>query len=188
MSRRRDPAASVRLAADIGGTFTDLAMTLPNGAIATEKLLSTPDGYARAVVEGARRLLARNGLAPGDVTEILHGCTVATNAILELKGARTALITTEGFRDVLELRRIRTPRLYDPTWQKPQPLVPRHLRLEVRERIAHDGGNVTPLDSQSVDSVMAAVEAACVDAVAVCFINAFANPSHELAEIGRAHV
>ena len=170
---------SLRLAADIGGTFTDLALALPDGSVVTEKLLSSPANYADAVVHGTARLLAKHGFIAEQIADVLHGCTVATNAILEQKGARTALITTAGFRDVLELRRVRTPRLYDPLWQKPPPLVPRHLRFEVNERIAHDGEVVIGLDYDSVHSVMQLIEEADVEAIAVCLINSFTNPTHE---------
>ncbi len=170
---------ALRLAADIGGTFTDIALSRSDGSTATEKLLSTPDNYADAVVEGTLRLLSREGVTPGEVSEVLHGCTVATNAIVEHKGASTALITTEGFRDVLELRRVRTPRLYDPRWQKPPPLAPRHLRLEVKERVAHDGKIIVALDMTSLEAAIDIIESAGVEAVAVCLINSYTNPSHE---------
>src|SRR5262245_54757691 len=169
----------LRVAADIGGTFTDIALLTPDGHLATGKLLSTPGNYADAVVEGVTALMQRQGLAVGAIAEVLHGCTVATNAILEHKGARTALITTTGFRDVLELRRVRVPRLYAPLWRKPPPLVPRNLRFEVAERIGADGAIVRPLDAASLDAAIEAVRAADVEAVAVCLINAFANPVHE---------
>ena len=168
-----------RVAADIGGTFTDIALLTPDGHLSTGKLLSTPTNYADAVVEGVTALLHRRGLAVKDVVEVLHGCTVATNAILEHKGARTALITTQGFRDVLELRRVRVPRLYAPLWKKPPPLVPRRLRYEVVERVGADGRIVRCLDEASLEAAMAAIRAAQVEAVAVCLINAFANPVHE---------
>ena len=170
-----------RIAADIGGTFTDIALLTPDGHLATGKLLSTPANYADAVVAGVIALMQRLGLPIGDIAEVLHGCTVATNAILEHKGARTALITTQGFRDVLELRRVRVPRLYAPLWRKPSPLVPRNLRFEVAERIGADGSIVRPLDAASLDAAIAAVRAADVEAIAVCLINAFANPVHEQA-------
>jgi len=170
-----------RIAADIGGTFTDIALLTPDGHLATGKLLSTPANYADAVVAGVVALMQRLGLPIGDIAEVLHGCTVATNAILEHKGARTALITTQGFRDVLELRRVRVPRLYAPLWRKPSPLVPRNLRFEVAERIGADGSIVRPLDAASLDAAIAAVRAADVEAIAVCLINAFANPVHEQA-------
>src|SRR5262249_27112383 len=112
-----------RIAADVGGTFTDIVYAAPDGRIATRKLRSSPDDYSIAVVEGVTALLDELGLERTSLSEVLHGCTVATNAILERKGALTALVTTKGFKDVLELRRIRMPRLYDPLWRKPDPLV-----------------------------------------------------------------
>jgi len=176
-----DREAAFRVAADIGGTFTDVAMLGTDGELRTAKLLSTPENYADAVIDGIDQLLSRTAVEPGAIEEVLHGCTVATNAILEHKGARTALVTTAGFRDVLELRRIRTPQLYAPLWQKPPPLVPRHLRFEVSERVGADGEVVTPLDPESLESVVARLTEAGVDAIAVCLLNAFANPAHELA-------
>ena len=114
-----------RIAADIGGTFTDLALIADDGITATWKALSTPEDYAAAVIAGIKALTRSRSLQLDQVGEVLHGCTVATNAILERKGARTALVTTRGFRDLLELRRIRVPRLYEPLYVKPEPLVPR---------------------------------------------------------------
>lgn len=168
-----------RLAADIGGTFTDVALLSDTGALATAKVPSTPHDYAVGILDGCRQILAREGLRPAAITEFLHASTVATNAILEGKGARTALVTTEGFRDVLELRRIRVPRLYEPLYQKPQPLVPRRHRFEVRERVGADGCVVTPLDETGFAAIAAAIVAADIEAVAVCFLNAFTNPDHE---------
>src|SRR5215470_8820685 len=147
----------LRVAADIGGTFTDIALLTPDGHLSTGKLLSTPANYADAVVEGVTALMRRRGLSVQDIAEVLHGCTVATNAILEHKGARTALITTQGFRDVLELRRVRVPRLYAPLWKKPPPLVPRRLRYEVVERIGADGSIVRPLEEASLEVAIDAI-------------------------------
>ena len=171
--------ASVRVAADIGGTFTDIAVTLPDGTIATHKVLSTPADYAAAVVDGVRDLMASRKVKGAEVAEVLHACTVATNAILEGKGARTALITTRGFRDVLELRRVRVPKLYDPLWIKPPPLVPRNLRFEVTERLGPDGAVVTPLDEADLDRAIAEIGKADVQAIAVCFLHSYANADHE---------
>src|SRR5262245_3947742 len=168
-----------RIAADIGGTFTDIALLTGDGHLSSAKLLSTPANYADAVIDGVVSLVRRQGLDIKDIFEVLHGCTVATNTILERKGARTALVTTHGFRDVLELRRVRVPRLYAPLWRKPLPLVPRKLRFEAMERIGADGSIVRPLEESSLDAVIAALREARVEAVAVCLINAFANPSHE---------
>ncbi|MDP6884910.1 MAG: hydantoinase/oxoprolinase N-terminal domain-containing protein, partial [Rhodospirillales bacterium] len=107
-------AGPYRLAADIGGTFTDIALALDDGTVATNKIPSSPEDFGDAVVKGILELTSRLDVPLEAASEFLHGCTVATNAILERKGARTALITTRGFRDVLELRRIRVPNLYDP--------------------------------------------------------------------------
>ncbi|MFT5447322.1 MAG: N-methylhydantoinase A [Gammaproteobacteria bacterium] len=179
-SLKEPPAArGYRIAADIGGTFTDVAMIDAYGHLSTAKLLSTPDNYANAVLEGTQQLISAAGCKASALDEVLHGCTIATNAILEHKGAKTALVTTAGFRDVLELRRIRTPRLYAPLWEKPAPLVPRHRRFEVAERIGADGSVVLDLDSASLDTVVEKIRNAQVDAIAVCLINSFANPAHE---------
>ncbi|TPE48972.1 hydantoinase/oxoprolinase family protein [Amaricoccus solimangrovi] len=172
-------ASHPRIAADIGGTFTDVALIRPDGSIATRKVSSTPDDYARGVAEGILELIAINDLDPSEIGEIMHACTVATNAILEGKGARTALVTTEGFRDVLEMRRIRVPRLYDPLYEKPPALSPRKWRFEVAERMDFRGEALTPLDEASVHAAIDAIEAAGVDAVAVCLLHSYANPAHE---------
>jgi N-methylhydantoinase A len=169
----------LRIAADIGGTFTDVALSRRDRTVATRKVASTPDDYARGVVEAILELIEVEGLAPGDIGEVMHACTVATNAILEGKGAKTALITTEGFRDVLEMRRIRVPRLYEPLYQKPPALSPRKWRFEVTERMDFRGEVLTPLDKASVSAAIDAIEAAGVEAVAVCLLHSYANPSHE---------
>lgn len=176
---RRLGGRGLRVAADIGGTFTDLVLFAADGTIATRKVQSTPDDYGRAVVEGLCNLLDEVGAKPADVSEVLHGCTIATNAILENRGARTALITTRGFRDVLEFRRIRVPRLYEPLYIKPLPLVPRELRFEVTERLAADGTVVMPLAEREVATVIAELHNAAVEAVAVCFLHSYVNAAHE---------
>ena len=168
-----------RVAADIGGTFTDIALIHGDGRIATRKVPSTPDDYGGGVIEGIRQILAEEHLGVADVGEVLHACTVATNAILEAKGARTALITTAGFRDVLELRRIRVPKLYEPLYRKPVPLVPRRLRFEVVERMDWQGEVLTALDEASVHSAIDACVAEGVEAVAVCLLHSYANADHE---------
>src|SRR5512146_3594179 len=135
-----------RVGVDIGGTFTDIVLLDAAGRIHTKKVSSSVDDYARAIVDGLGEVFRETGLAGHDFAEVLHGTTVASNAILELKGARTGLITTKGFRDVLEIRRIRMPKLYDLTWQKPPPLVERYLRVVVDERINVHGDVLRPLD------------------------------------------
>lgn len=175
----------VRIAVDIGGTFTDVAMIAPDGTLATYKLLSTPTDYADAVIQGVQTLIGQQGLVSDTIEEVLHGCTVATNAILEHRGAKTALITTKGFRDVLELRRTRVPRLYDALYQKPPPLVPRRWRFEVAERMDATGQVVSPLDVNELHSLVGRIQSAGVEAVAVCLLHSYANAAHEEA-IGRA--
>ena len=125
------------------GTFTDLVFLDEKGDVSTRKVLSTPEDYGRGIVSG---LSTGIGIDPHGITQLMHGTTVATNAILEGKGARVGLITTLGFRDVLEIRRLRMPALYDIRWQKPPPLVPRRLRLEIPERINAKGEVERPLD------------------------------------------
>ncbi len=138
--------STYRVGADIGGTFTDIVFLGPDGTLHTKKVPSTVDDYGRGILEGVRSVLTDNALAPSAIEEILHGTTVASNAILEGKGARAGLITTEGFRDVLEIRTLRMPRLYDLHWEKPPALVPRYLRRTVRERINNHGEVHVALD------------------------------------------
>jgi N-methylhydantoinase A len=169
-----------RIAADIGGTFTDIACLSPDGALSTYKIPSTPDDLARAVAEGICAIAARLGMDGGAFSEVLHASTVATNAILEGKGAVTALVTTEGFRDVLELRRIRVPRLYEPLYSKPAPLVPRRRRYEVSERLGPKGEVLKILDIPAMTELASRLALSEVEAVAVCFLHSYINPAHEL--------
>src|SRR5947207_5495282 len=126
-----------RVGVDIGGTFTDIVLLGSDGTIHTKKISSSVGNYAQAIVEGLGEVFGETGLAGGAIEEIRHGTTVASNAILEHKGARVGLITTAGFRDVLEIRTLRMPRLYDIGWTKPEPLVERYLRKTVDERVDH---------------------------------------------------
>lgn len=168
-----------RAASDIGGTFTDIAHIDDDGVLTTAKVPSSPPDFGKGVVNGIRRLAEDQGFVLAEFADMAHGCTVATNAILEKKGARTALVTTAGFRDVLELRRIRVPRLYEPLYVKPTPLVPRNLRFEVVERMDAEGRVVAPLDQASLAAVVAELKRQDVEAVAVCFLHSYANPDHE---------
>ena len=172
-------AAILRVAADVGGTFTDIACLSPAGELWTCKVPSTPDDYARAVIEGIQLLTRNLGVDPADYAEVSHASTVATNTILEGKGARTALVTTAGFRDVLELRRIRVPRLYEPLYEKPAPLVPRRHRYEVTERLDASGAVVHPLDEDQVRKLASTLAQAQVEAVAVSLLHSYVNPAHE---------
>jgi N-methylhydantoinase A len=180
-------AVTYRIGVDIGGTFTDIVLLGSDGAIHTRKISSSVDDYGRAIVEGLAELFAETGIAGRQIEEIRHGTTVASNAILERKGARTGLITTRGFRDVLEIRTLRMPRLYDIAWEKPPPLVERYLRRTVDERIDAQGRVLQPLDPAEAERVVDALLAEGVEAVAICLLNSFTNPAHEqvLADILR---
>jgi N-methylhydantoinase A len=175
---------AARIGADVGGTFTDVILRDADGRVSFTKVLSTPPAYDRAVVAAVAELATDLG----EVATVVHGTTVATNAILERRGARVALVTTEGFRDVLELRRMRMPHLYDYFWRKPPSLVERRLRFEIAERVAADGTVVRPLEEAEARELAARIEAAGVDSVAVCLLHAHLYPANEerLGEILRA--
>ena len=166
---------SLRVGIDIGGTFTDLAVVdEETGKTSVIKVPSTPSDYAAGVIDA----LGSAGSGP-EVGFLAHATTVVTNAILESKGARTALVTTRGFRDVLEIRRQARAELYDMFQPSPQMLVPRHMRLEVTERVDAQGQVTTPLAVEELDSLVAFLEAHQVEAVAVCLLFSFLNPEHE---------
>jgi N-methylhydantoinase A len=169
----------VRIGVDIGGTFTDLVALSPDGAILTRKVPSTTDDYARGIATALTDLFVANHLSPAAIVEIIHGTTIATNAILEHHGARTGLITTQGFRDVLELRRLRMPEMYNLLYEKPVPLVERRLRREVPERIDARGEIVEPLDEARVRREAEFLLESGVESIAVCLLNSYANPVHE---------
>ena len=163
-----------RIGVDVGGTFTDVILQTADGGVRIRKVLSTPPSYDRAVVEAVAGLTGDEGVAG-----VVHGTTVATNAVLERRGALTALVTTAGFRDVLELRRLRIPHMYDPFWRKPDPLVPRRLRLELNERMTADGTELKPVDETDARAVAAQLRAAGVESVAVCLLHSYRFPEHE---------
>ena len=169
----KDKRGETRLGVDVGGTFTDL-VALSEGTLITAKVPSTPQDQS----EGVMNAIETSDVEPGAVLALAHGMTVATNALLERRGARTALVTTEGFRDVLEIARQNRPALYDLTHDRPPPLVPRKLRFMISERMGPDG-EVSPLDEGSLTEVVAAIEEADVEAVAVCLLFAFMHPEHE---------
>ena len=150
----------------------------PDGVVTTYKTASTPHDYGEGIVEGLRALLTDR---PGSVADVLHATTVGSNTILEAKGAKTALITTRGFRDILEIRDLRMPVLYDIGWTKPRALVERRLRLEVTEKMRPDGSVAVPLDEASLEPVIAMLRAEEVASVAICLLHSYANPAHEQA-------
>ncbi|HET7271170.1 MAG TPA: hydantoinase/oxoprolinase family protein [Rubrobacter sp.] len=168
-----DAGRGTRLGVDVGGTFTDL-VAIGGGRLITAKVPSTP----RDQSEGVMNAIETSEVEAGAVVALAHGMTVATNALLERRGARTALVTTEGFRDVLEIARQHRPSLYDLAQDRPPALVPRELRFTVVERMGPDG-ELSPLDEASLEAAVAAVEEAKVEAVAVCLLFAFAHPEHE---------
>lgn len=176
--------ARYRAGVDVGGTFTDVVFMNEAGEVTIKKVLSTPEDYSEGILDGIGSSLGEKGLEGRDIEVVIHGTTIATNAILTHSGAKTGLITTRGFRDVLEFGRIRRPRLYDMEWEKPAPLVPRHLRMEVEERIAADGEVLVPLDSASMARAVRVLLEEKVESIAVCLINSYQNSRHE-AEIGR---
>jgi N-methylhydantoinase A len=168
-----------RVGVDVGGTFTDLVGLDAAGRLYTRKVPSTPADYSQAIRAGLQALLADMGVDGAALRELIHGATVAGNAILEHKGAATGLITTKGFRDVLEIRRLRMPRLYDMHWQKPPPLVERYRRLEVDERITCRGEILRPLRPEDSRAAIETLLERGVESIAVCLIHAYANPVHE---------
>jgi len=171
--------AAVRLAADIGGTFTDVVLETPAGRHSC-KVLTTPRAPELAVLEGVRQLLATAGVAPQDVGLFIHGTTLATNALIERKGARAALLTTEGLRDVLAMGHEKRFDAYDVNIEGAPPLVARELRLTVPERIAADGSVLRPLDEAAVAAAGRQLREAGVQALAIGFIHAWAHPAHEV--------
>lgn len=168
-----------RIGVDIGGTFTDIVVTRNDKPLLVRKISSTPDNYASAVAEGIKLLLVEEGISTEEISDVVHATTVATNAILEGKGAHTGLITTQGFRDVLEFRRVRFPELYNLSYIKPKPLVQRRDRLEVIERVSADGSIRVHLDEPSVVNAAKKLKERGVTAVAICLLHSYINPVHE---------
>ncbi len=173
-------SGGARIGVDIGGTFTDLVLLDASGTRFSRKVPSTPVNPAEAVITGIELILADAGLTAGDVSEVLHGTTVGSNTLLQKVGAKTGLLTTKGFRDVLEIGRIRTPDMFDLTWDKPLPLVRRQLRREIDERMDARGNVLQPIDQDEVAQVGRELVALGVESVAICFINSYRNPAHEL--------
>ncbi len=169
---------SARLAVDIGGTFTDLALE-HGGSRTTMKVLTTPAAPEQGVMAGVRAILAAAGLTAGDIALIIHGTTLATNAVIERKGARTALITTEGFRDVISMGNESRYDQYDLNIVLPEPLVPRYLRLPVPERLDNTGAVLRPLDVAAVRALVPFLQREGVESIAVGLLHAFINPAHE---------
>ena len=168
----------IRLAIDIGGTFTDVVLD-HDGGRTTTKVLTTPERPADGFMDGVAKVLAESGTSPDRVDLVLHGTTLATNALIERKGAKTALITTEGHRDSLEMAFENRFDQYDLQADRLPPLVPREHRLPVTGRINFRGDVLTPLDDGSVDALVAKLETANIESVAIGLLHAYANPDHE---------
>ena len=182
MRADRAKARTIRatVGVDIGGTFTDLVLLRGGGRPpATHKILTTSRDPAEAVIRGIRDLLAGQGLGLGEVTLLVHGTTLATNAIIERKGAKTALLTTEGFRDVLQTGTELRYDLYNLFIEFPAPLVPRHLRLPVAERTDWSGKIRQPVDPGAVADVVRRLVADGVESIAICFLHSYANSQNE---------
>ena len=171
---------SARLGVDVGGTFTDVALwDETSRRLAVLKLPSVPHDPAEGILAGIRGITEQAGVRADSLAFVAHGTTVATNALLEGKGARTALLTTRGFRDLLEIARQKRPALYDLQADKPSPLVPRDLRFEVRERLLADGSVLEKLRVGDVEAALAALGSCDPEAIAVCFLYSFLDPTHE---------
>ena len=175
----------IRIGIDTGGTFTDLVAFDPDGGrLAFHKVVSTPDDPARGIVQGVRAIVERVDAHPEQVELLIHGTTVAANAVLQRAGARVALITTAGFRDVLQIQRQDRPRLYDLRARRARPLVPRALRFELSERMRFDGSAQTPVDREQLYTLVDLLRRERVEAVAVGLLHSYVNPAHER-EVGR---
>jgi N-methylhydantoinase A len=173
-------SASFRLGVDIGGTFTDVVLEGPGGQVST-KVLTTYAAPENAIIDGMQQVCAKAGITPAEITQIIHGTTLATNALIERRGAKTALITTEGFRDVIEMRTESRFEQYDLNLTLPEPLLPRQMRFTVAERVNAKGEVMIELDLDEVRAVAAKIRAAGFESVAVGLIHAYLNPAHEIA-------
>ena len=174
--------ATGRLGVDIGGTFTDVALEVADAAGArrySAKILTTPEAPERAVIAAIREVLLEAALAPRDLSIIIHGTTLATNAIIERKGAKTALVTTEGFRDTIEIRHENRFEQYDVNIDLPPPLVPRRLRFVAPERVNAQGKIILPLDEDALERLADRLAEEQVDSVAIGFLHSYTNPAHE---------
>jgi N-methylhydantoinase A len=181
--------AAPALGIDVGGTFVDFALAVPGGGLVTHKVLADPRDLAGSVLAGLSELAALGGQSGDELLRelplIVHGTTVATNAVLTHGGNRVGLLTTAGTRDALEMRRGIKEEVLNNKYQGPPPLVPRHLRLPVVERLDSAGAVLTPWEPASVERALDTLAAQQVEAVAICFMHAYANDAHERAVAGR---
>jgi len=171
----------LRVATDIGGTFTDLVYVTSDGEVGTAKSHSTPAQFERGVMD----VIAARHVAPSEFVSFVHGTTIVINAITERKGAKAALLTTEGFRDIIEIGRGNRPDFFNLEYRKPKPFVPRYLRREIPERISYKGIESKPLDLSGLPAILDDFRAEGVEAIAISFINSYANPAHEEAVLAK---
>jgi N-methylhydantoinase A len=171
----------LRVATDIGGTFTDLVFVTPDGEVVTGKSHTTPAQFEQGVMD----VMAASDVKPGEFASFVHGTTIVINAITERKGAKVGLLTSEGFRDILEIGRGARPDFFNLEYRKPDPFVPRHLRREVKGRTNYKGIETTPLDLSGLPAILEDFRAEGVEAIAISFINSYANPAHEEAALAR---
>jgi N-methylhydantoinase A len=169
----------IRVATDIGGTFTDLVFVTPDGDVVTGKSHTTPAQFEKGVLD----VISANQISPGEFASFVHGTTIVINAITERKGAKVGLLTSEGFRDVLEIGRGTRPDFFNLEYRKPEPFVPRYLRREVKGRTNYKGVETTPLDLSGLPSILNDFRQDGVEAIAIFFINSYANPAHEEAAL-----
>lgn len=170
-----------KLGIDTGGTFTDVVLFNDESKeVVMTKVPSTPKNPAEGILNGIQKITEKQGITFGDIEMLIHGTTVATNAILENKGAKTALLVTEGFKDVLGIRRQDRPLMYDFFAQKPTALIPRHLRYEVSERVNYDGNILKPLNADQVKDIVVQLKKENIQAVAICLLHSYINPQHEI--------
>ena len=171
----------LRVATDIGGTFTDLVYVTPDGEVVTGKSHTTPAQYEQGVMD----VISAASIQPSEFASFVHGTTIVINAITERKGAKVGLLTSEGFRDIIEIGRGHRPDFFNLEYRKPEPFVPRHLRREVRGRINYKGIETAPLDLLSLPGILDDFRAEGVEAIAISFINSYANPVHEEAALAK---
>lgn len=169
---------SIRLGVDIGGTFTDVVLET-GGASFSTKVLTTYTAPENAIIDGMHQVCAKAGITPSQIDQIIHGTTLATNALIERRGAKTALITTEGFRDVIEMRTESRFEQYDLNLNLPDPLLPRYMRYTVPGRVDATGAVLKPLSRADIEPVVDQIKAAGYDSVAVGLIHSYLNDSHE---------
>lgn len=171
----------LRVATDIGGTFTDLVFVTPEGEVVTGKSHTTPAQYEQGVMD----VISTAGIEPSDFASFVHGTTIVINAITERTGAKVGLLTSEGFRDILEIGRGHRPDFFNLEYRKPKPLVDRYLRREIRGRVNYRGVETAPLDLSSLPNILDDFRAEGVEAIAISFINSYANPAHEEAALAK---